>query len=92
MNGLNAFLFVTMGSAMGFLPHLFPSLFPPTGADESSTRALWLSVVGATQVAIGLAYIAQAQVFPFAMRLVAMIRGSDTATLALPKTRAVSGR
>jgi len=92
MNALNAFIFVTMGSAMGLLPHVFPSWFPSTGADASSARVLWLQVMAATQVVLGLGYIAQAQVIPFVASLVSADRTADSGPLALSKQRAGTGR
>jgi hypothetical protein len=92
VNAINAFIFMTMGSAMGLLPLLFPAWFPPTGADASCARALWLEVMAATQIALGLGYIIQARVLPFAARLISVIRASDSGALALSKTRGVPGR
>jgi hypothetical protein len=92
MKAAEAFIFMTMGSAMGILPVLFPSWFPPTGGDESSARALWLEIMAATQVGIGFIFLAQAHALPFMARVVAAVRTSDTGTLALPKARTVSGR
>jgi hypothetical protein len=83
---------MTMGSAMAIVAHVFPSLFPATSADLSSSRVLWLYVMATTQVAIGLGYVVQANVFPLAARLILAVRGSETGSLALPKARGFVGR
>jgi hypothetical protein len=67
-------------------------LFPPTGGDASSARALWLYVMATTQVGVGLGYIVQANVIPFAARLVSAGRVADAGSLALPKVPLASGR
>jgi hypothetical protein len=77
---------------MGLLPHVFPAWFSATGSDASSTRVAWLYVMAATQVGLGLGYIAQAHVIPFAVRLVSAERSVDSGALALSKQRSVSGR
>jgi hypothetical protein len=53
MNIANAFGFFVIGTAMIVSPMLAPAGFPPTGFDGTSARALWLDVVGASQVLIG---------------------------------------
>lgn len=81
-----------MGSAMGLLPHVFPTWFAPGGDDASGARVIWLYVMAATQAGVGLGYIAQANVIPFAARLISAGRVADAGALALPKAPLVSGR
>jgi hypothetical protein len=92
VNAINAFIFLTLGSGMGLLPILFPSLFPPTGADESSARALWLETMGMVQITLAIAFLMRERVLPFAGRLVAAFRASDSGAVVLSKTRGVPGR
>ena len=92
MNALNAYIFLAMGSAMGLLPHVFPSWIAPTGDDASSARVIWLYVMATTQVAVGLGFLIQAQVVPFAARLISADTGSGAGSLALPKAPVASGR
>lgn len=49
MNHANALTMITLGAIMVAAPHVAPDWFQPTAIDGSSTRALWLSVVGTTQ-------------------------------------------
>ena len=77
---------------MGLLPVLFPSWFPPTGADESSARALWLELMAAVQIGLGLAFLVRERVVPFAARIVSVIGSSDAGAVALSKSRGVPGR
>jgi len=77
---------------MGLLPILFPSWFPPTSADESSARAIWLELMATVQVGLGLAYLLRERVVPYAGRLIAAIRASDAGAVALSKSRGVPGR
>jgi hypothetical protein len=90
VSAINAFIFVTMGSSMGLLPVLFPSWFPPTGADESSARALWLELMATVQIGLGFAFLVRERVVPYLGRLVAMVRASDTGAVALSKSRALA--
>ncbi len=75
MNTSNAFGFSLFGLMMALLPFVAPGAFLPTGFDGTSTRALWLEVVGLSQVAIGAVWLGQVTVTKFADRL---------ATFALP--------
>lgn len=59
MNSANAFGFLGVGLAMWLLPALAPSWFTHVAIDGSSTRALWLQVMGPVQVAIGLWFLGQ---------------------------------
>ena len=92
MNGINAAIFALLGSAMGLLPALAPSWFPPNGPDGSSARALWLDTVGAAQVALGVAYVLSARVAPAAMRILRAIPARDQVAFAVPDPHAVVGR
>jgi hypothetical protein len=92
VNALNAYIFMAMGSAMGLLPHVFPSWIAPNGDDASSARVIWLYVMATTQVAVGLGFVIQAQVIPFATRLMSADSAAAAGSLALPKAPVVSGR
>jgi hypothetical protein len=91
MNALNALVFTAIGSIMEILPRAFPSWFPPTGADQASARELWLALMGAVQIAVGLGFIVRAHVVPFAYRLLPRVP-EGTGALALPNPRAASVR
>jgi hypothetical protein len=92
MNDLDAVIFALLGSVMELLPMVFPSWFPRGGADQSSARALWLGVVGATQIAIGASYFVRAHAVPAAIRIFSAMPGADRDSLALQNPRAVAGR
>ena len=92
MNALNAAIFALLGSAMGLLPAIAPSWFPPNGPDGSSAQALWLDTVGAVQVALGVGYILSTRVAPVAMRILRAIPASDQGAFAVPNPHAVAGR
>lgn len=92
MNALNALLFAALGSAMEALPRMFPSWFPPTGSDQSSTRALWLATMGAVQITIGLGFVINAHFVPLFFRIFSRARATGAGTLALPSVRGVTTR
>jgi hypothetical protein len=92
MNALNAVVFAALGSSMEILPKIFPSWFPPTGSDQSSTRALWLALMGAVQIAIGLGFIVRAHVIPGFQRVFSSARATEPGTLALPNPRGAQVR
>jgi hypothetical protein len=92
VNAINALIFSAIGSAMGLLPVLFPSWFPPTGGDASSARALWLEFMSVTQVGFGLGFIVRAHLLPLAGRLISGVPAGDAGALALPSPRIVPGR
>ncbi len=77
---------------MELLPRVFPSWFPPTGADQASGRALWLDVMGAVQLGLGAGYLLRAHVVPAAARILSAIPAGDRGSFALPDPRIVSGR
>jgi hypothetical protein len=77
---------------MELLPRVFPSWFPPNGADQSSARALWLGVMGFIQIGLGAGHIVRMHVVPFTMRVVSAVPAGDRDPLALPNPRAASGR
>ncbi|HEY1848155.1 MAG TPA: hypothetical protein VGG37_03060 [Opitutaceae bacterium] len=91
MNGINAAVFALIGAGMEIVPRLLPSWFPPTGGDESSARALWLFVMGVTQMALAAGYVFRTHVMPFTLRVVSTVRATERTTLALAHTRSVSG-
>jgi hypothetical protein len=92
MNALNAIVFAALGLSMEALPKLFPSWFPPTGSDQSSTRALWLAVMGAVQVTIGIGFIVRAYVIPAFLRVFSSAHATEPGALALPNPRGVHVR
>jgi hypothetical protein len=92
MNAFNSLIFTLIGFVMESLPLAFPSWFPPNGADQSSTRALWLGVMGFTQIGLGIGYIVHVHVVPTASRLFSAARATDRGTLVVTSTRGVAGR
>jgi hypothetical protein len=92
VNALNALIFTILGSVMGFLPMVFPAWFPPTGADQSSTRALWLDLMGTIQMGMGVVFLFRTHVIPLANRIFSTIPATEEGTLALPNARGVPGR
>jgi hypothetical protein len=92
MNATNALIFATFGFLMEIAPRAFPTLFPQCGADQYSCRALWLFVIGATQITIGVGFIALNNLAPFAMSIVSRTRAQAGARLPLPEPRGVSIR
>ena len=92
MNATNALAFATLGSLMELLPRLFPAWFPPTGADASSCRALWLTLMGATQITVGLGFLLTTHAFPFVRRLVVRVPSAESGPLVLPESRGASIR
>jgi hypothetical protein len=92
MNATNALLFAVFGLTMEIAPRVFPSLFPSLGSYQYSCRALWLFVRGATQITIGIGFLALNNVAPFAMRIVSRTRAQVGGVLALPEPRGVTVR
>jgi hypothetical protein len=92
MNDLNALIFGLIGTSMELLPRVFPSWFPPTGADQASARALWLDVVGAVQIGMGAGYILRAHFVPAVLRIFSAVPAGDRGTLALSDPRILAGR
>jgi hypothetical protein len=84
MNAFNAIVFAAFGSAMEALPRLFPSWFPPTGSDQSSTRALWLATMGAVQITLGIGFVVRAHFVPFFSRIFSTARSTGSGALGLP--------
>lgn len=92
MNALNAIIFAALGSVMEILPKVFPSWFPPTGSDQSSTRALWLGLMGAVQITLAVGFIVRAYLVPGIFRIFSSARGAESGNLALPATRGITVR
>jgi hypothetical protein len=92
MNALNAIVFTAFGTVMEILPKLFPSWFPLTGSDQSSSRVLWLCVMGAVQIVLGAGFIIRAHIIPGFFRLISSAPATDAGTLALPNPRGVTAR
>lgn len=57
MNSANAVGFVALGLALWLLPSVAPAWFPHSAVDGSSTRALWLEVMGLVQLGLGASYL-----------------------------------
>jgi hypothetical protein len=89
MNALNAIFFTALGSVMEILPRVFPSWFPQTGADQASTRALWLAFMGGVQIAVGVGFIVRAHAVPFIYRILSAAPASVSGALSVPNTRGV---
>jgi hypothetical protein len=87
MNAQNALVFTLLGSVMEFLPVLFPSWFPRNCADRESTRAIWLGVMGATQIALGVGFVVWAHVVPSVMRIFSSAPAGEH--VPLPVSRSV---
>ena len=83
MNFLNAIAFSAIGALMELLPRAFPAWFPPTHADEASCRALWLDLMGAVQVTLGVGYLIRTQVMPALMRILSVAPEGEQGALAL---------
>lgn len=92
MNDLNALLFAVIGLVMEALPAAFPGWFPPSHADQSSTRALWLEVMGAVQVALGAGYALNAHLLPMMARLSARLLPAGTTAAEIAPARAIAVR
>jgi len=92
MNILNAVAFAAVGSLMEILPRAFPAWFPPTRADQASCRALWLDLMGAVQVTLGLGYLIRAQVLPLIVRIVSVAPDGEQGALALRTARGLADR
>jgi hypothetical protein len=91
MNAANALIFAVLGSVMEMLPMAFPSWFPPSGSDQASARALWLSFMGAVQITVGVGFVVRFYVVPFGFRLLSLVP-TESGSLALPSARSVSSR
>lgn len=92
MNAANALVFAAFGSLMEILPRAFPSWFPHTGADQASCRALWLLVMGAVQITMGVGFLVRARLLPATFRLFSSVPTAGTGSLALPEARGASSR
>ncbi|HEY4990319.1 MAG TPA: hypothetical protein VII09_10955, partial [Opitutaceae bacterium] len=79
-------------SVMEIVPRAFPSLFPPSGADQASGRALWLALMGTVQIVLGFGFIIRTQVIPAALRILSAVPAAGTGSLALPSPRGVTSR
>ena len=92
MNATNALAFAILGSLMEILPRVFPSWFPPSGSDAASCRALWLVVMGAVQITLGVGFLATAHAYPLLARLFLRGPAREAGTMALPQARGVTLR
>jgi len=92
MNATNALAFAALGTLMELLPRAFPSWFPHTGADESSCRALWLAVMGATQITIGVGFLLTAHALPALRSHFVRVPSAERGSLVLPESRGATIR
>jgi hypothetical protein len=92
MNAQNALIFTFIGSVMEFLPVLLPSWFPRNCADQASTRALWLGVMGAAQIAMGVGFIIWAHALPAFARIFSGVPAGEQLPLPLPSSGVAAGR
>ena len=77
---------------MEMVPSAFPAWFPPSGADQASTRALWLALMGWVQVAIALGFLVQMRMVPAVARFLAFVSGAQPIALPLPNARGAAPR
>ena len=75
MNSGNSIGFVLLGAVMTALPYVAPGLCPATGFDGTSTRAVWLEVMGLLQFGLGASYLASVA-YRFALVRIATLRDS----------------
>jgi hypothetical protein len=87
MNLLNSLMFALFGAVMEFMPRLFPSWFPRAGADQASGRVLWLSLVGAVQITIGVGLFLTMSVFPAISRAFSSAPARRPDAVGLPAAR-----
>ncbi len=89
MNLANALVFAALGWVMEMIPKAFPSCFSHLGPDGTNTRALWLGLMGALQLTIGLGFVLRAHLLPFVSRLISLAPAPQSGALALPNARSV---
>ena len=77
---------------MEFMPRLFPSWFPRSGSDEESCRVLWLSLMGALQITIGIGLFLTMNVFPAISRAFSSASAHQPEAIGLPAGRSVTTR
>jgi hypothetical protein len=92
MNAINALAFAVLGTLMELLPRAFPSCFPHTGSDQASCRALWLAVMGATQLIVGLGFLLTVHALPAVRSFFVRVPATDSGTLVLPQSRGATVR
>lgn len=71
MNTRSASAFLVIGLVMWIMPSVAPALFPRTGIDGSSARALWLQLMAVVHVFFGGTYLLQTEVVPSFVRWLA---------------------
>jgi hypothetical protein len=77
MNRANALTFLVIGVSMWLLPVVSPDSFRHVAVDGSSTRALWLQVMGLVQLGLGATYLLKH--YPLVSR-----RAPEAATVSMP--------
>jgi hypothetical protein len=71
MNIGNASCFLLSGVMMGLLPSLAPDLFPRSGLDGSSARAMWIQLMGMVNATLGVVFIGRQSILPWFERWLA---------------------
>ena len=92
MNVFNSLMFAAFGAVMEFMPRFFPSWFPRFGADQASCRALWLSLMGAVQITIGVGLLLTTHALPVLSRAFASAPSRRPAGVVIPAARGVTAR
>jgi hypothetical protein len=92
MNLFNSLMFAAFGAVMEFMPRLFPSWFPRGSADEASGRALWLSLMGAVQITLGVGLLMTTCVFPALSRAFSLAPARRPDAVGLPAARGLTTR
>ena len=92
MNAANALIFAVLGSAMELLPRVFPGWFAHQGDNSGVARALWLSVMGAIQLGLGLGWVVRAHLVPLSVRVLSSAPVGDAEAIALSNSHRVAGR
>jgi hypothetical protein len=92
MNAANALMFAVFGTAMELLPRVFPGWFAHPADNCAAARALWLSVMGAVQIGLGLGWIFRMHLVPLSARMLSSAPAGDSEAIALSKSHGVAGR
>ena len=92
MNVLNSLVFTVLGASMEMLPRVFPSWFPHSGADSANARTVWMGLMGAVQIFLGLGFIVRIHLLPLMARVIAMAPAGEAGALALQNPRGATVR
>ena len=80
----SSLLFFLLGLGMTLAPRLVPQAFPANGLDGSSSRAVWLALMGALNLSVGLGYAASRAVAAIGARFPSFRSGSPDSRSAAP--------